>query len=254
MLKRKNFILVLALAFTALLLIPFTVSAAPAAKPHKALTTTAYYAFTALITAGDNKSASLTGSLVLQSNQAGKITGTYRAPDNSKLPVTGMAKRDGSIDFTILEGNTPFLHGLGKLNAQQQYVGTFRMDHKGKMSSGIWSTMSVMPEKTWTLSFAGSVEKGTDKNVLLAGAIVVDMPSLSGSFLEASGTSFPVQVHTKTANNVNKIQVIIGNNSIIAVGIQIDNPSNKKNKGYGGNFNGPAKDDHGIWEGFVFAF
>src|SRR6266700_7193967 len=107
--KRMNCVVVVALAFSALLLLPLAASAAGKKAPEHTSNITAYYAFTGIITKGAQKSTTLAGSLTLNVGNAGTFMGTYRAPDNSMLDVNGVGKSDGSIDLTMSKHKTVIL-------------------------------------------------------------------------------------------------------------------------------------------------
>ncbi len=249
--KRRNLILVVALAFAALLSIPFAVNAVHAQTPTHASVTTTDYAFTALITKGEGRATEMTGGLTLDTSKAGDFTGSYRLSDDSTQQVVGAVKSDGSITFTFYKQNVAYLKGRGKENNSQQFSGDFGLFQAGKLvSTGAWSTLAVDPKSMTALALDGTVNKGHDKGTLLAGAIILNNQTLTGAILDASGNTMPCQIIT--SNGGKNIQLTVNKTTIIGTGKLVTNPGNKNNKGYSGVFAGPNTGDKGNWKAFFF--
>lgn len=245
--KRMNFVVVVALAFSALLLLPLAANAASKKAPGQTSNTTVHYAFTGIITKGVQKSTTLSGGLTLNVDHTGTFMGTYHTPDGSMLDVNGMGKSDGSIDLTMFKHSMVYLKGQGKVNANREFLGTFQMFQMGKQnSSGFWSAILANPKSMTGLAFQGKVMQGKHKGSLLAGAILIDNQTLHGTLLDAAGNLTPCRV---TLNKAEKaIKIAIGS-SIVSTG-QLD----KSNKSYKGKFMGPATNDMGDWEASIFSF
>ena len=246
--KKMGSILVLALAFSALLLLPLSASAATLKTPNRVTTSTAFYAFTGLITKGAQKGTPLTGGLSLLLANSGTFTGAYHRPDTSSLSVKGLTKSDGSIAISFLKNKADYVKGQGTANASHEYTGVFQMfNAKKEVSTGIWSAIPADPKAMTALAFEGTVKQGQDKGSPMAGAIVLNNKTMTGSLLEANGNVSAAKA--KLLNGGKKIQVHIGNN-IVSNGKAVTTPL----KGYQGSFTGPLTGDMGIWEAFFFSF
>ncbi|HTK08408.1 MAG TPA: hypothetical protein VL485_14655 [Ktedonobacteraceae bacterium] len=261
--KRISFTIVLALAFSVLLLFPLTASAARPPMPDHTKPVTTYYTFSGLVTKGPHKGMYLNGGLGLQITRSGKFTGNYYAPGSNDLPVKGFVnQRTGEFDVSFQKDdqhNMGPITGEGMLNsAQTQYSGEFQIANKEKQNdsvaamhkqddSGIWTGIPIDEKSMVTLAFRSLVKNGHDKGMIHSGVIILDKRSMKGMLVEPTG--YTLACNIKKSDRGKYVTIVIGSKTIMGEGKLTDTRN-----GYTGLFHGPHKSDQGEWEALFIAF
>lgn len=252
MTKTARLILVMVMAFSALLLLPAVALAAPA-KDSAQSTKTVSFAFTALITSGVGKDVPITGGLTLNVKANGYFNGNLHEPDGTWVSTSGRIKSNGDLSITFYNvKGMPLIKGQGK-PVNGEYTGPFQVYSAGAwVASGIWAALPVNPWQTLALAFTGVVTSGNDKGLELTGALIFNKDTLQGSFLEPNGKVLGVSAMLQ--NGGKDISVNFGNGAILGTGKLVDNPLNGLDKGYAGPFSITGTNDKGSWTAFIFKF
>lgn len=253
--KRKIITLIAVVAFLALTAVSTFAFVATRANASDAKTSTVHLAFTGIVTHGKAKGAPITGGLTEVVRSTGYFNGNLHLPDGTQVSTSGkLDERHINISFYNVMG-APIIEGVGKLTKAGDFVGTFRVLYKDKtVDTGIWSALPVAePKHDLALAFVGIIIKGTGKNTIISGAIVLHSKTLVGTFNEPDGTILPVSAKVIT-NSYYNIRVSFADGAIVGFGRNAENPANSLDKGYAGPFKIAATDAVGKWVAFQFGF
>jgi hypothetical protein len=253
MLNKIRLALIGAIVLCAMFLLP-GVSFAASYQAHTGSNwPTASFAFTGLITSGQNQGTVLTGGLTITIGNDGYFHGNFHEPDGTQVSVSGQAKQDGSLTIAFYTpGGQPFIRGEGMLNGNE-YTGPFQVYSGDKqIASGIWSALAVAdPSKVLALAFTGKTLSGPDKGAMYEGAIVLNSQSLAGTFNLPDGTVVMVQGKLKHNGHIKVVFDLGGNKAITGYGKPVNNGNEK---GFAGPYFGPATGDKGWWSAYFFGF
>lgn len=253
--KKTRLFVIVALALTALFLLPGVSFAAThsAARTKPFTNTTVSTAFTGQVTKGQLKHTILTGGLTLSIDGSGNFTGTFKQANGSVLNVKGTLDSSGNLKITFFNNGAPFIYGQGTLNTSTgEFTGPFQVVAGGKqISSGIWSALIIAnPGNSVALAFGGQTMQGPDSGAKYYGAIVLDGSTLTGTFNLPDGTIVPVSAQAKSNGHI-VVTFQLGSQHILGKGRPYVNGSEK---GYDGPYYGPRKGDVGMWTAYLFSF
>ena len=251
---RKRILIVIAIALTALFMIPAMAFASPTRAVRAAsasATKTVNLAFTGVV---PGTSVILTGGLGLNIRSDGYFNGNFHLPDGTQVSVSGELKSNGAFNITFYNmKGMPYIKGVGAPNSSGEFVGTFKVYNKDwqVVANGIWSALPVAyPSDNLSLAFVGVVG-----NTTLSGAIVLDDETLMGTFNEPNGAILPVSAKLLTNNKDGYvIRVNFGDGAIIGYGKSVSNPANGLDKGFAGPFTITANGAQGKWVAYLFNY
>src|SRR5260370_8906890 len=134
---------IVALALSALFIVPamtFAAPGKPAVKPNTPVTF--YYGFNATITQGQNKGTSIVGGLTLNVGNSGAFSGHFTTPGKGNLSVNGRFSSPALITIRFLKQGVPFILGQGQVFGQGLITGNFNvLTSAVTVASGIWSAL-----------------------------------------------------------------------------------------------------------------
>src|SRR5258708_20585929 len=110
---------IVALALSALFIVPALTFAAPGksvVKPNTPITF--YYGFNATITQGQNKGTSIVGGLTLNVGNSGAFSGHFTTPGKGNLSVNGNFSTPSLIPIRFLKQRVPFILGVAAVVPQ----------------------------------------------------------------------------------------------------------------------------------------
>ncbi|MEO8972599.1 MAG: hypothetical protein ABI406_13500 [Ktedonobacteraceae bacterium] len=259
MAKKTRLLLIVALSFSILLLLPAVSFAASlhvmVTKPLSSAKPQPLYdvAFTGLINNGEGKGAVITGGLAFLIGRTGKFTSTFKETNRVQLPVKGQIGSNASLTITFFKADNPYLTGQGTINmTTNEATGVFQILSNGKqVASGIWSWLPTDQNPSIGLAFGGHTLQGPDKGMQINGAITLDNSTLMGNLNLPDGTIIPTSATIDGSGNIN-VFFDLGNGFFIsALGHPI---TNGIEKGYAGAYGGPQKGDQGKWRAYFFSF
>ena len=246
--KTRIFV-VLAMALSALFMLPAVTFAASSNTATAASTKTVDLAFTGTV---PGTSVILTGGLNLNIRSNGFFNGNFHEADGTQIAVSGELKSSGAFNITFYNASgTPIIKGVGSPNSSGEFVGTFKvLNANGSVAAnGIWSALPVAdPDDVLSLAFVGTVG-----NTTLSGAIVLDSTTLTGTFNQADGTVLPVSAKLLKDSKY-AIRVNFGDGAIIGYGKSVSNPANGNDKGFAGPFTVTANGAQGTWVAYLFNY
>ncbi|HTK09052.1 MAG TPA: hypothetical protein VL485_17920 [Ktedonobacteraceae bacterium] len=247
---RMRLVLIVALALAGFFLLP----SVSFASPLHGRGSTASFAFVGVTDPGSAGGAPIAGGLTITIGDYGYYHGQLHQPTGTQLSVSGLIEHDESLSVTIYSIlGQPLIKGEGKYVADGKYTGSFHVySGNTQLASGIWSAVTVDPDATLGLMFNAAVLKGTDVNMLTVGVLVLDRETLKGYLLEPDGTQVAAKAHF--SNDKKDIKLSFKKGLITATGQKASSALVGPEKGYMGQFQGPASNDSGTWTAFKFSF
>ena len=252
---------IVALALSALFIVPamtFAAPGKPAVKPNTPVTF--YYGFNATITQGQNKGTSIVGGLTLNVSNSGAFYGHFTTPGQANLNVNGRFSSPAIITIHFLKQGVPIMLGVGQVVGQGLITGNFTVLTSGvTVASGIWSALgNAYPTTTVAQAFYGRVKDGSGVKLNITGPVVLNAPSLKpgvtiiGTINFSDGTIYTVRA---TADHTGHLQLKFVTNSghayLTAIGVPFYD-SQAKLLGYRGTIVGPGQTATGVFESDIF--
>ena len=252
---------IVALALSALFIVPALTFAAPGksvVKPNTPITF--YYGFNATITQGQNKGTSIVGGLTLNVSNSGVFSGHFTTPGKGNLNVNGRFSSPALITIRFLKQGVPFILGEGQVVGQGLITGNFNVLTNGvTVASGIWSALgNAYPTTTLAQAFYGRVTSGSGVKLNITGPVVLNATSIkpgvtiSGTINFSDGTIYTVRASVDHTGHLQlKFVINSGQVYLTAVGAPFYN-SQGKLLGYRGTFVGPGQNNAGAFESDIF--
>ena len=252
--KKRLFILkamvgLLALCALAVLLVLVRTPSAHVAAANTNSTKSSY-AFTSLVTAGENSGHAITGGLTLNIKGNGTFSGSFHGPDSPGVPAQGQVT-GSQIRLSFQVNESQVIQGTGRANASGEYLGTFTIspsDQQKVVSSGEWSALPVAnPKGVLAFALHSAITQGPDKGTVFTAAVVINLSTLTGTYSGPAGDLANVTVVFKDKGA--EIIASYANGAFIDTGRLVDNPG-----GYVGTVIVTGSTDKGHWEGYFFTF
>ena len=227
----------------ALVLLAGLVLIAPGTRPAAAQTGDIVLAFEGKVRSGPSKNTELAGILTLTPGADGSLTGGLDLGNGTVVPVEGtIGAGNVSVKFTI--SDTAIVFGIGTPNRQGGFSGPFVGPAAG--DQGRWTSA---PLTTINLDFSGTVERGANAGVTLAGPLTItanplDDDKFTGALTVEGIGEFPV---TGELNDDNTSIDITFDASVLAPGLTIEGEGELEDGAFEGPFKGPAPNDRGSW-------
>jgi hypothetical protein len=196
----------------------------------------------------------IVGGLTFTIGDHGYYHGQLHQPTGTQLSVSGLIERHESLSLTAysIQG-IPFIKGESKYAGDGKYTGTFQVySGNTQLASGIWSAIELDPDDVQSLTFNSIVLNGADANTATVGVLVFERETLKGHLLEPDGSQTTVKI--KLSNSGKNIKISFAKGKVTATGQRATGPQVGPEKGYTGQFQGPASNDNGTWTAFQFSF
>lgn len=242
---------IFALALAGFFLLPAVSFASPLSHGGGS---TRSFALVGVTEPGSVGGAPIVGGLTFTIGDYGYYHGQLHQPTGTQLSVSGLIEPHESLSITAysIQG-VPFIKGKSSYVSDGKYTGTFQV-YSGdtQLASGIWSAVELDPDDVQSLTFNSVVLNGADANTATVGVLIFGQDTSKGYLLEPDGTQTAARV--RLSDGKEHIKISLAKGKITATGQRATGPQLGPEKGYTGQFQGPASNDKGTWTAFQFSF